>query len=134
MTAKEQALLAAEAELKKLEEAEANEAQERSERIERKLAAGLVILNSWFPDVEWDVIDDGEQAYYSELVLRERDSDLMLMVQSFLNDMNAGEEAGYRTRIYVVAERPTAYGYRHWEGPEVKSPADIGRWLIETYS
>jgi hypothetical protein len=98
---------------------------EASKRIERKLAAGTPILERWFPGVQWTVVDDGEQDYYSALVVT--DGSLKLKIEHYNVDLEA-EQPAWRTRIYAV-ERTYRNGYYHWIGPEVKNPTDIGKWL-----
>lgn len=127
-TAHEMALAAAAAVRQEEEERQAAAKSEQAARTARKLAAGTAILNGWFPGVEWQILDDGESLYYSALVVQEAgatwDDPLKLRIDHYLI-----QDEVYRTRIYAV-KQTHSNGYACWEGPEVKSAADVGRWLV----
>lgn len=131
LSAYRQALDAAERERRVEDERQIALAQERSDRIRRKFTTGVEVLTKWFPGTLWHTIDTGEEGYSSEMVVMENGSEpkdpLKIKIEYTFLDMN-DPKAGYKTRLFCV-EGIYNSGYFHWEGPEVKSAADVGRWL-----
>lgn len=132
LSAHEQALKAAEA------EREAEAARKRAEqaaedaRHREAYEAALPTLNEWFPRAEWVYYPEGNYGY--DTILMEKGAEwsapLKIKVQRTLIDMNA-PEAGHRVRLYCVenVQDTSMPGHSYWSGPEVKSAADVGRWL-----
>lgn len=108
------------------------EAALKLERHRRDYEAALPKLAEWFPGVEWEWSIEG--AYGHDTILREKgapfDDPLKLRVERRIIDMNEVEPS-YRSIIEIGDYRPDSSmpGYSYFAGTEVKSPADIGRYL-----
>lgn len=140
--AAEQALTAYELAVRAEEERKAaEEAAERAENERRNaerlkdFEAALPVLAEWFPGVEWTWAMMGD--YGNDTVLWDVSEgwppSFMLRVQRFLIDMNE-PEAGYRVKITVgdYVRDTSMEGYKYFQGAEVKSAADVGRYLATT--
>ena len=108
------------------EEAEAAEARAKAAREARqakvagRLRLFLDLIEPWFPGCEWRVVDDGEDAYFSELVIVPR---LSHPGDSLKLSLDRDD-----VTVRAVSEQYED-GYLNWRGPKVESAADVGRFL-----
>lgn len=128
----EQAIEAAKAEKLDAIRAEAEARRIVETRADEVFKEGVKVLDRWFPGVEWSIRDmhsgRGSAMGYGHgeaVVVREASSSapcFYLMIERLRSQI----------RIYMVeskTDRDTSYGY--WDGPEVKSAADVGRILLQ---
>lgn len=123
-TAYEQALAAAEAEAARREaKIEAARQQRLAER-QAEFDAALPILNEWFPGVEWTWKQMGD--YGHDTIITDAAEtwppSFKLKVEKF-----KGEPVKIMIGDYV--QDTSLPGYSYFSGGEVKSAADVGRYL-----
>lgn len=125
ISAHQQALDVAAAKAQALAEEEALRRRQIEARAESTFRMGVKILNKWFQDVEWSIYDSrsglGQAAGYGDgssvVVWEQGHPELLLMVRK--------EGDVY----YVTQQTDTNSGYNYWNGPRVRSAADIGAIL-----
>lgn len=133
LSAYSRAVAAEEVRLAAIEDAKAEEKRKNEERHRGNFEAALLILNEWFPGVQWTYEIEGDWGH-DMIVYDASESQwppsFKLKVNRYLIDMNE-PDAGYKMEFevgdYVVDTM--SGGYSYFSGTKVKSPADVGRYL-----
>ncbi len=129
-TAYEQALAAAEMERLHEEALKEDERRRKHAAHVAEFEAALPILAKWFPGVEWTWHEEG--GYGFDTIITDAAEDwppsFKLRVNRHLIDMNE-PDAGYRVKIEVGDYRSDSQGYSYFSGGEIRSAADVGRYL-----
>lgn len=126
-------------------EGEADVERARHERARQTIEASP--LSGWFPDVkwdEWDVMDFGSKGAAagfgegSDVIVAPPDRSVHLLIEAARPEVPKSSGGAWPARpltVYAVEQKwdtgTSSFntGYPYWDGPEVKSPADIGQWI-----